>query len=103
MVTFVDGILLSVSTSLNPYVTSAFSTHGLLPTINIVATIISGCSNLTLAKFIDIFGRIEGFALMLVLSVISLIMKATGPNIETYFAAQTLYWVSHVGLIVSSS
>ncbi|KAM0717781.1 hypothetical protein Q7P37_006113 [Cladosporium fusiforme] len=99
LVTFVDGIFLSVQGALNIYVTSTFSRHGLIPTINVVATIISGCSNLTLAKFIDIFGRIEGFGLMLVVSVISMIMKAVVSNVEMYFAAHTLYWVSHVGLI----
>lgn len=86
--------------ALNPYITSSFERLGYLPTINVVANIISGCSNLTLSKFIDIFGRIEGFAFMLLCSVISLIMKATCRNIEMYFAAHTIYWVSHVGLMV---
>lgn len=61
----------------------------------------SGCSKLTLAKFVDIFGRIEGFLLMLFISVLSLILKAVCTDIEMYFAAHTLYWIGHIGLIVS--
>lgn len=71
-----------------------------MTTVGVVANIMSGCSKLTLAKFIDIFGRIEGFILMLVISVISLILKAVVQDIEMYFAAHTLYWIGHIGLIV---
>ena len=61
----------------------------------------SGCSKLTLAKFVDIFGRIEGFLLMLFIAVLSLILNAVCADIEMYFAAHTLYWIGHIGLIVS--
>lgn len=71
-----------------------------MTTVGVVANIMSGCSKLTLAKFIDIFGRIEGFLLMLTVSVISLILKALCRDIEMYFAAHTLYWIGHIGLIV---
>ena len=64
-----------------------------------MSTILGGSSKLTLAKIIDIWGRVEGFLFMLLIVVIGLIMKATCKNIETYVAAHTLYWVGHIGMM----
>ncbi|KAH7131087.1 siderophore iron transporter mirB [Dactylonectria macrodidyma] len=99
MVSFVDNLMNNVQSSLNPYITSSFNKHGLLASVSVVATIVSGCSKLTLAKIIDVWGRIEGFLCMLVLVVVSLIMKATCKNMEAYVGAHTLYWVGHIGLM----
>ncbi|KAL2866064.1 major facilitator superfamily domain-containing protein [Aspergillus lucknowensis] len=98
-VSFVDALLGTVQTSLNPYITSSFQKHGLLTVVSVVATILGGSSKLTLAKIIDIWGRVEGFLCMIVLMVIGLIMKATCTSIEMYAAAHTLYWVGHIGLL----
>jgi MFS family permease len=35
---------------------------------------------------------------MILLIVVGMIMKATCQNVETYAAAQTFYWVGHIGL-----
>ncbi|CAG7930650.1 unnamed protein product [Penicillium olsonii] len=98
LVSFVDALLVSVQGSLNPYITSAFGKHGLLTVVSVVSTILGGSSKLTLAKVIDIWGRVEGFLFMLLIMVIGLIMKATCNGIEMYTAAHTLYWVGHIGL-----
>ncbi|GES66001.1 siderophore iron transporter mirB [Aspergillus terreus] len=98
LVSFVDYLLSSVQGALNPYITSAFHKHGLLTAVSVVATIAGGSSTLTLAKIIDIWGRLQGFACMLLLIVVGLIMKATCKNMETYVAAHTLYWVGHLNL-----
>ncbi|GMG33436.1 unnamed protein product [Aspergillus oryzae var. brunneus] len=95
----VNMLLVSVQTSLNPYITSSFHKHGLLTVVSIMSTILGGSSKLTLAKIIDIWGRVEGFLFMLLIVVIGLIMKATCKNIETYVAAHTLYWVGHIGMM----
>ncbi|KAF7558165.1 hypothetical protein G7Z17_g102 [Cylindrodendrum hubeiense] len=99
LVSFIDALMNSVQGTLNPYITSSFNKHGLLASVSVVATIVSGCSKLTLAKIIDIWGRIEGFLCMLVLVIISLIMKATCKNMEAYVGAHTLYWVGHIGMM----
>jgi MFS family permease len=91
-------LLQTVQSTLIPYITSAFDQHGLLATTGIVATILGGVCNLTIAKIIDIWGRVEGFLVMLLLVVIGMIMKATCTNVEMYAAAHTLYWVGHLGL-----
>lgn len=92
-------IIVSMQYSLNPFITSSFGEHGLMASVSIVSSILSGCSQLTLAKIVDVFGRIEGFVFMLLLNVISLIMKATCNTMEEYYAAHTLYWVGHIGLM----
>lgn len=95
---FVDSLLQSVQGTLVPYITSAFQQHGLLATTSIVATILGGVCNLTIAKIIDIWGRCEGFLVMLLLITIGIIMKAACKNVEMYAAAHTLYWVGHLGM-----
>lgn len=98
LVTFVDMLLQAVQGNLVPYVTSSFSEHGLLATTSIVATILGGVCNLTIAKVIDIWGRCEGFLVMLLLVTIGVIMKAACINVQMYAAAHTLYWVGHLGM-----
>ncbi|KAJ5827817.1 Major facilitator superfamily domain general substrate transporter [Penicillium robsamsonii] len=98
LVSFVDALLSSVESALSPYITSSFHKHGLLTVVSVISTILGGSSKLTLAKIIDIWGRVEGFLIMLVLVSIGLIMKATCKSMEMYTAAHTLYWVGHIGL-----
>lgn len=99
LVTFVDALLQNVQGNLVPFVTSSFQQHGLLATTGIVATIIGGVCNLTIAKVIDIWGRCEGFIVMVVFITVGMIMKATCKNVEMYAAAHTIYWVGHLGLV----
>ncbi|TGJ84478.1 hypothetical protein E0Z10_g4260 [Xylaria hypoxylon] len=72
--------------------------HGLLATTSVVATIVGGVFALPIAKVIDIWGRGEGFVVMLGLVVLGLILKAVCQNVETYAAAHTIYWAGHVGM-----
>ncbi|KAH9991679.1 siderophore iron transporter mirB [Xylariaceae sp. FL0662B] len=98
IVCFISALLSAIDTALSPYVTSAFSKHGLLAVINIAARIIGGVVPLSLGKIIDIRGRMEGFIGSLVLITIGMIMKATCQNVETYAAAQVFTWVGKVAL-----
>lgn len=99
IVSFVDALLVSVQSTLNPYITSSFGRHGLLAAVSIIPTILAGTAKLTLAKIIDLAGRIEGFMFMLFIIVLGCIIKATAQTIETYIAAHTLYWTGHLGLL----
>ncbi|RKK60164.1 Siderophore iron transporter mirB [Fusarium oxysporum f. sp. cepae] len=99
LVSFVDSLLQNVQSNLIPYVTSAFASHGLLASTGIVASILGAVWNLTLAKIIDIWGRVWGFGAMVLLIVVGMIMKATCNSVEMYAAAHTFYWVGHLGLI----
>lgn len=63
----------NTQSSLEPYITSAFSKHALLATTSVMSSIIGGVSKLTIAKIIDIWGRVEGFALVVGLLVIGML------------------------------
>lgn len=90
---FVESLFSAVQSNLNPYITSSFGEHGLTAVVSIVASITGGVCNLFIAKILDIWGRVEGFFCMLLLIVVGSIMKAACHNIETYAAANTIYWV----------
>jgi MFS family permease len=96
LVSFAAAFLGAVEGALSPYVTSAFSSHGLLSTISIASRVIGGVVTLAIGKFINIRGRRDGFIAGLLLVIIGMIMKATCQNVETYAAAQVFYWVGHV-------
>lgn len=70
LVLFTDSMLQNTQYSLEPYITSSFSQHGLLATTSVMSSIIGGVSKLTIAKIIDIWGRVEGFAMVVVLLII---------------------------------
>ena len=95
--------------NLSPYVTSTFSLLPLTSTTNIVSSIVGGVIKLPTAKFVDLIGRAEGFAIMtafatlgtnaipletfdpkllIALPIIGLVMMAATGNVTTYAAAQ---------------
>jgi MFS family permease len=78
---------------LTPYVTSSFFQHSLTATTGIMSGLIGGLIKLPLAKVIDIWGRPQGFFIMVCFMTIGLIMMAACNNVETYAAAQVFYWV----------
>ncbi|KAI0436736.1 MFS general substrate transporter [Xylaria telfairii] len=98
LISFVDALTQSVGDSLAPYLISSFGRHGLLTTASLIARIIGGVISLTIAKIIDIWGRCEGFILMVIITVIGQILKAVSHDIETYATGYTLYWVGHIGM-----
>ena len=97
--TFVDSLLKAVQDNLSPYVTSSFQQHGLVATTSIISTVLGGVCNLTIAKIIDIWGRCEGFVAMVFLVCVGMITKAVCKNVETYAAAETIYWVGQTEMI----
>ncbi|KAF9691958.1 hypothetical protein EKO04_009922 [Ascochyta lentis] len=99
LIHFVDMLQNYLDSGLNPYVTSSFSLHGLLTVASVISTALGGCVPLTMAKAIDIWGRVEGFCLMLLICVLGMIMKAVCTNVQTYFGGHVLYWTGHIGLL----
>ncbi|OLN96236.1 Siderophore iron transporter mirB 4 [Colletotrichum chlorophyti] len=99
LVSFADGLLQSVQGNLNAFVTSSFHKHGLLSIVSIFANMLSGCCQLPIAKIIDIWGRSEGFLVLLLCSAVGMILKATCQNMETYVAGHTIYYLGHFGML----
>jgi hypothetical protein len=70
-----------------PYVTSTWEAHSLLTVIDVVSSSMTAAVFIPLAKFLDLYGRAEGFLLMVLLSELGLILMAVSKNLATYCAA----------------
>ncbi|KAF3038217.1 hypothetical protein E8E11_005802 [Didymella keratinophila] len=99
LISFVDMLQNYIDGGLNPYATSSFSSHGLLTVGSVISTALGGCTPLTMAKVIDIWGRVEGFCFMLLVCVSGMIVKAVCTNVQSYIGGHILYWVGHIGLL----
>ena len=64
-----------------------------------MSSIIAGLTKLPLSKILDIWGRPQGMALMLLIWTLGFIMMAACKNVFTYAAAQVF---STVGYVISS-
>lgn len=83
--------------NLQPYVVSEFRSHSLIPTIGIVASIMSGILKLPIAKMIDSWGRPQGLASMIALTTVGLVLMAACQDVQTYAAAEVIYQVGISG------
>ncbi|KAH7137012.1 major facilitator superfamily domain-containing protein [Dactylonectria estremocensis] len=82
-----------------PYVTSDFGSHSLLTVIDVVASSMTAAVFIPLAKTLDLWGRAEGFLIMVGFCELGLIMMAVSKNLSTYCAANVFYQVGFTGLI----
>ncbi|KAE8363116.1 major facilitator superfamily domain-containing protein [Aspergillus caelatus] len=95
---FIKNFAFGIIGTLTPYVTSSFKEHSLTGTTTILSTLIGGLFKLPYAKLIDIWGRPQGFALMIACMTVGLIMMAGCNNVQTYCAAQVFYSVGSAGV-----
>ncbi|KAI8715687.1 Siderophore iron transporter mirB [Fusarium sp. LHS14.1] len=79
----------SNSGAFKPYVTSAFHSHSLTPTVGISSPIIGGVFKLTPANLIDVFGRPQGYLLSLIFSTMGLVTTAGCNGFKTVFCIIT--------------
>ncbi|QSZ37042.1 hypothetical protein DSL72_009134 [Monilinia vaccinii-corymbosi] len=98
---FVNAMQSSICYNLIPFATSSFTSHSLLTVINIVANAMTAAIYIPLAKMLDLWGRAEGFLLMVFFATIGLIMMAACNGITTFCAAQVFYSIGFGGLIYS--
>ncbi|KAL3423117.1 siderophore iron transporter [Phlyctema vagabunda] len=97
-VQFVQAFSSGVSGTLTPYVTSSFQAHSLTATTSIISGLVSGLIKLPYAKYMDIFGRPQAFAIMTLSMTVGLIMMAACNNVKTYCAAQVFYSIGYTGI-----
>ncbi|KAK8103765.1 siderophore iron transporter [Apiospora kogelbergensis] len=95
---FMNALQQGTVSLLSPYVTSWFGQTSLTAATSVMSSLIGGLFKLALAKVIDLWGRPQGYALMVLFMTLGLIMEAACQNIETYAAAQVFYWVGYNGL-----
>jgi hypothetical protein len=77
--------------SLVPYVTSSWGAHSLLNVIDVVASSMTAAVFIPLAKLLDLWGRAEGYLLMVAFAELGLILMATSTNLSIYCAANVSY------------
>lgn len=97
-INFIDAMQQGTTGLLGAYVTSEFYLHSLTAATGVASGIIGGLTKLPLAKVIDIFGRPQGFAVMVGFQTLGLIMMAACNGVQTYAAAQVFYWVGYNGM-----
>ncbi|KAI0470107.1 hypothetical protein GGR56DRAFT_152962 [Xylariaceae sp. FL0804] len=95
LINFVNAFTSGVAGTLTTYVTSSFGAHSLTSTTSIIAGLIPGLTKLAFAKFIDNFGRPQGFGLAVLVLTIGLIMMAACNTVETYCAASVFYYTGY--------
>lgn len=86
----VNAFQSSILYNLVPFATSSFESHSLLVVINIVANSMTAAVYIPLAKMLDLWGRAEGFVLMVAFATLGLIVMAACDGIVTFCVAQVL-------------
>ncbi|KAJ4337654.1 hypothetical protein N0V95_008283 [Ascochyta clinopodiicola] len=94
-----NGLRGSILAGLTPYVTSDFQSHSLLTVIGIVSDAMTAAVYIPMAKLLDVWGRAEGFALMVGSATLGVILMATAHNLPTFCAAQVFYSIGFSGII----
>lgn len=89
----------SITSTLTPYVTSGFEEHSLLTVISIVSNSMAAAVYIPTAKLLDLWGRAEGFAVMVGFATLGLILMAVSKSLGTYCAAQVFYTIGFGGMI----
>lgn len=64
MIFFINSLQQQITNQLVAYVYSDFALHSLIPVTNILSSIIGALVKLPTAKLLDVWGRSQGFALM---------------------------------------
>lgn len=99
---FVNAFEQQLSGNLTAYVTSSFEAHSLIPVMYTVSDCMSAAFRLPIAKMLDLWGRAEGFAIMVVVSTVGMVMMAACQNVATYAAAQAFFNVGFSGMIYAA-
>ncbi|KAF2006050.1 MFS general substrate transporter [Amniculicola lignicola CBS 123094] len=89
----------SITSNLTPYVTSGFEEHSLLTVIYIVSNSMAAAVYIPTAKLLDLWGRAEGFFIMVCMATLGLILMAVTQNLATFCAAQVFYTIGFGGMI----
>jgi hypothetical protein len=88
----------SITANLTPYVTSGFEQHSLLTVISIVSNSMAAAVYIPTAKLLDLWGRAEGFAVMVCFATLGLVLMAVCNSLATFCAAQVFYTIGFGGM-----
>ncbi|KAJ5946776.1 siderophore iron transporter mirB [Penicillium verhagenii] len=91
----------SLSANLDPYVSSAFKDHSLLPVISVVSSVMAGATYLPVAKILNLWDRTVGFVLMLMIATLGMVLMAACNSFELYAAANPSLFTSSPYIITA--
>ncbi|KAJ5698425.1 Major facilitator superfamily domain general substrate transporter [Penicillium macrosclerotiorum] len=95
---FVNAFQATVTSSLNPYVTSSFKAHSLSAVPTALGDAFAAATYLPMAKMMDVWGRAEGFLFMVICLTIGLVLMASCDSFEVYCAANIFYYSGFYGM-----
>ncbi|KAL2257136.1 hypothetical protein VTK26DRAFT_609 [Humicola hyalothermophila] len=95
---FVNAMQYSVLGSLLPFVTSDFQSHSQLNVVYIVAGAMTSAVFIPMSKILDIWGRAEGFLIMVCFATLGLVLMAACNNLATFSAAYVFYQLGFSGM-----
>jgi MFS family permease len=70
------------------YATSEFGLHSLLTIVDIVSGAMTAACYIPLAKGLDLWGRAEGFVLMVGMLTLGMVLQAAAPNLPALCAGR---------------
>ncbi|EGO58271.1 siderophore iron transporter mirC [Neurospora tetrasperma FGSC 2508] len=98
LIAFTTSLEGQVTYALTAFAVSSFNNHSLLSTVSVVQNVVNAVIKPPMAKIADVFGRLEAFAISIVLCVLGYILMAASKNVETYASAQIFYAAGSTGL-----
>ncbi|EZG67007.1 putative siderochrome-iron transporter [Gregarina niphandrodes] len=90
----------STTYSLLPYITSAFSAHSMMSTVQVTLNVMSTALKPLAAKVCDVVGRTEALFIAVVFYVIGYIVISVTHSIGTYTAAQLFYVAGQTSCLI---
>ncbi|KAF2686870.1 siderochrome-iron transporter-like protein Sit1 [Lentithecium fluviatile CBS 122367] len=100
LVAYAYGLDGTLRYAYQPTATSAFQTHSLLSTINVVRAVIAAAAQPTAAKIADVFGRLELIIVSIFFYTIGTIIEAASNNVSSFAAGAFLYQIGYTMIIL---
>ncbi|KAI0913551.1 major facilitator superfamily domain-containing protein [Ustulina deusta] len=94
----VNAFQSSILYDLVPYAASDFGSHSLLNVIYIVADAVSAAVFIPLARVVDVWGRAEGFLLMIAFATLGLVIMAASNGLVALSAGYVFYTIGTSGM-----
>ena len=97
--TLSGGFRASINATMTAYATSEFGLHSLLTVVDIVASAMTAACYIPLAKGLDLWGRAEGFVLMVGFLVLGMILQAAAQDLPTFCAGRVFSSIGAAGAV----
>ncbi|KAI1311772.1 major facilitator superfamily domain-containing protein [Xylaria venustula] len=94
----VNAFQSSILYDLVPYATSDFGSHSLLNVVYVVSDAVSAAVFIPLARVVDVWGRAEGFLIMIVLATLGLVIMAASNSLAALSAGYVFYTIGTSGM-----